>query len=377
MSVRAQKFLYQSTDLPDVDRPALKSEMLSLLREHKGASLYERLCGELGWAVDASLLSELRAAVASELAAADAALTEAEASQGEVEVRDALCARSEILARSGDASGAAEARARALARTAGSGPKLDLEFTALRASVAAGDWAGLGRGLARARALAASGGDWERRNRLKVYEALFAMAQRRAKEAASLLLDAIATFTATELLAYADVAAYAVLYAVAALPRPELAARVADAPEILAVLDAQPDLKALLHALRACDYRAYARALDAVADSRIRRDRYLRPHLRFLVLELRVAALAQFLEAYRSVTLQAAAHAFGLSEAFLERELADLIRRGRLAAKIDAVERVVLTTRPDPTTKRYEETIKVGDALLNKIQILAKIIDAE
>lgn len=351
--------------------------MVSLVTEHEAAALYERLCHELGWEVDASLLSSLRAAVDSKLSAADAALKEAEESQGEVEVRDALCSRSEILAQSGDVAGAAAARALALARTAGSGPKLDLAFTALRADVAAGDWAALGRGLEEARTLAASGGDWERRNRLKVYEALFAMAQRRARDAANLLLDAIATFTATELLDYRDVAAYAVLFAVAALPRPQLLSRVVEAPEILAVLAAEPHLEALLESLRACDYRAYARALANVADSRIRRDRYLGPHLRFLVLELRVAALAQFLEAYRSVTLEAASEAFGLSPAFLERELADLIRRGRLAAKLDAVDAVVLTTRPDPTTKRYEETIRVGDALLNKIQILAKVIDAE
>ena len=50
-------------------------------------------------------------------------------------------------------------------------------------------------GLARAAVLCSEGGDWERKNRLKVYEALFALATRDFQCAAELFLDSIATFT--------------------------------------------------------------------------------------------------------------------------------------------------------------------------------------
>ena len=50
-------------------------------------------------------------------------------------------------------------------------------------------------GIARAGALCEEGGDWERKNRLKVYEALFALATRDFKRGAELFLDSIATFT--------------------------------------------------------------------------------------------------------------------------------------------------------------------------------------
>ena len=46
-----------------------------------------------------------------------------------------------------------------------------------------------------AAALCAKGGDWERKNRLKVYQAVLLMATRQFKPAAELLLDAISTFT--------------------------------------------------------------------------------------------------------------------------------------------------------------------------------------
>jgi 26S proteasome regulatory subunit N7 len=46
------------------------------------------------------------------------------------------------------------------------------------------------------------GGDWDRRNRLKVYTGLHFLSIRQFKRAGELLLDALSTFTATELLSY-------------------------------------------------------------------------------------------------------------------------------------------------------------------------------
>lgn len=87
----------------------------------------------------------------------------------------------------------------------------------------------------RAKGLLEDGGDWERRNRLKVYEAVFLMSIRDFKRASTLLLDSIATFTATELVSYNTFVMYTVLTSLLALPRAELKAKVIDAPEILQV----------------------------------------------------------------------------------------------------------------------------------------------
>ena len=43
----------------------------------------------------------------------------------------------------------------------------------------------------------------------------------------------------------------------------------------------------------------------------------------------------QFLEAYKSVTLESMAAAFGVSPAFMDAELAEFIVAGRVSAKID------------------------------------------
>lgn len=51
----------------------------------------------------------------------------------------------------------------------------------------------------------------------------------------------------------------------------------------------------------------------------VRRDRYLNPHYHYYMREVRVVAYTQFLESYKSVTLDAMAEAFGVSVPFLDR----------------------------------------------------------
>lgn len=76
------------------------------------------------------------------------------------------------------------------------GPSLLRRDGWCRLDIAAGEWTIFKDRLKQAKELCGKGGDWERKNRLKVYEALFLLATRDFKHAASLFLDSIATFTA-------------------------------------------------------------------------------------------------------------------------------------------------------------------------------------
>ena len=53
----------------------------------------------------------------------------------------------------------------------------------------------------------------------------------------------------------------------------------------------------------------------------------------------------QFLESYKSVTIDSMASAFGVSVAFLDEEIADFIVAGRLSAKIDRISGIIETNR--------------------------------
>ena len=70
------------------------------------------------------------------------------------------------------------------------------------------------------------GGDWDRRNRLKVYNGLYLLSIRQFKRGAEFLLDALSTFTATELVDYNDFVALTVISNVLTLSRPDLKKKV-------------------------------------------------------------------------------------------------------------------------------------------------------
>jgi len=79
------------------------------------------------------------------------------------------------------------------------------------------------------------GGDWDRRNRLKVYRGLQRLLERDIKGAAALLIDCIATFSCNEICSYQDFIVYSIMSNLLHLPRPQIKAKILDGPEILSV----------------------------------------------------------------------------------------------------------------------------------------------
>ena len=72
-------------------------------------------------------------------------------------------------------------------------------------------------------------------------------------------------------------------------------------------------------------------------------DRYMFPHYKYYVREVKIKAYAQLLESYRSLTLTYMADAFGVTEDYIDSELCRFIAGGRLHAKIDKVSHQLLS----------------------------------
>jgi 26S proteasome regulatory subunit N7 len=79
------------------------------------------------------------------------------------------------------------------------------------------------------------GGDWDRRNRLKVYRGLSRLLERDIKGAAALLIDCIATFSCNEICTYTEFIVYAIMSNLLHLPRPLIKTKLLDGPEVLSV----------------------------------------------------------------------------------------------------------------------------------------------
>ena len=85
-----------------------------------------------------------------------------------------------------------------------------------------------------------------------------------------------------------------------------------------------------------------------------------------------MVAYKQYLESYKSVTIHNMANAFGLSPDFIDKELSTYIYNGRLNCKIDKASGVIESNRPNRKAELFQNTVKIGDALLNRVQKLAR-----
>eukprot|EP00475_Leptophrys_vorax_P027708 TRINITY_DN3954_c0_g3_i1.p1 TRINITY_DN3954_c0_g3~~TRINITY_DN3954_c0_g3_i1.p1 ORF type:complete len:390 (-),score=44.38 TRINITY_DN3954_c0_g3_i1:173-1342(-) len=373
--VLAQKlFLLRLPVTSDADRARLKAEVLEEICRDDLASLYETSCREFGWALEQATLDAMRARINDEVARLDDKIKDAEENLGESEVREAMLAKAVYFIKVADKERALEQLEATRGKTVAVGLKMDLVFHALRVAFFHLDFHLIAVSLDKAKKLLEEGGDWERKNRLKIYEGLYCLGSRDFPKAADLFLSSISTFTTYELLPYRTFVFYTVLMSVVALDRVALKQKVIDAPEILTVIDQIPHLASFLNSLHACNYKAFFQAFSGLTED-IRQDRYLHPHFRYILREVRVVAYSQFLESYKSVTVEAMARSFGVSVDFIDRELSQFIASGRLNCKIDKVAGVLETNRPDARNAQYQSVIKQGDLLLNRIQKLSRVID--
>lgn len=302
---------------------------------------------------------------------------DAEKNLGDQEVLDAMFMKAKILTRIGDKEGAIEAY-KAIEENdkikVSTSQKIQMTLNKIRIFLFHNDSDMVSDGIEKAQKLVDQGGDWDRRNRLKVYEACHCLMKRDLKKAANLFLGSVATFTTYELCTFNELILYTVITSVLCLDRPTLREKVVDSPEVLSAIQETENLSDLLNSVYECQYKAFFTALVKIHPVLVA-NRYFSPHVRYIVREYRILAYAQFLQSYKSVTLEAMSSAFGVSLGFCDQEVSRFIAAGRLLAKIDKVNGVIETLRPDTKNSHYKAVIKEGDALLNRVQKLARVVN--
>ncbi|KAL0906671.1 hypothetical protein M5K25_025184 [Dendrobium thyrsiflorum] len=367
-------FLLTHPDVEDIDKVRLRDEVYAAVKADDMVFLYDSLAVASVLEVDETLLDSMRKRIEEEIKKLDDKIADAEENLGESEVREAHLAKSLYFIRIGDKEKALEQLKVTESKTVAVGQKMDLVFYTLQIGFFHMDFDLISRSLDKAKNLFEEGGDWERKNRLKVYDGLYCMSTRNFKRAANLFLDSISTFTTYELFPYDTFIFYTVLTSIISLDRVSLKEKVVDAPEILAVIGKIPHLSEFLNSLHECQYKSFFIAFSGLTEQ-IKLDRYLQPHFRYYMREVRTVVYSQFLESYKSVTMEAMASAFGVSVDFIDLELSRFIAAGKLHCKIDKVAGVLETNRPDAKNALYQATIKQGDFLLNRIQKLSRVID--
>ncbi|KAL1409683.1 proteasome regulatory particle subunit [Vanrija albida] len=325
---------------------------------------------------NAQLLAELEKKNTAELESIDTKLKDAEENLGESEISELLRQKAMYLCRIGHKELAIPALDTALEKTTGLGARIDLVLATIRMGFFSSDAQLVISNIARAADLIDSGGDWDRRNRLKVYRALHLLSIRDFKQAADLLNDSLSTFTATELMEYEEFVALAVLASALGCDRKNLKAKILSSSEVNGCISTIPSLAALTDSLYKSSYAAFFVALAEVEQQYLIPNPILAPHARYYVREMRIKAYQQLLESYRSLTLERMSRSFGVSEAFMDRDLSRFIANGRLSCTIDKVSGVITTDKLSSHTKTaiYEQFLKQGDLLLSDMHKLHRVL---
>mmetsp|Transcript_16258 Transcript_16258/g.33134 ORF Transcript_16258/g.33134 Transcript_16258/m.33134 type:complete len:388 (+) Transcript_16258:197-1360(+) len=348
----------------------LEADLKAEIKDIKAVHLWEAWGGKLGWG---EVTAEVKKAYDEEEQGLKDELKKAEESSGETEILDAYFGLSNFYSRTGS--------------LALSLSTLDSILSLPKLSTSKKIHALLGKArvlmffdrsptdvVAACDDAAEKGGDWDKRNRLKVYKALDAVSRRDFKKAAELLAGCVKTFSADELVDFKEFCTYTVLLSVLHMPRPSLKKDVIDGPEILAVVPSGSPVRLVAERLYDCDYSGYFRAVAGLEPS-LRESRYMSSHASYLVRELVVLGYAQFLQSYKSCTLAAMAETFAVPQPYLDAHLSRFIAAGRLQCKIDKVGGVVETVRADGRNAQYKKLVEEGDKVLNKLQRLSRVVD--
>ncbi|WWC66854.1 uncharacterized protein I206_100761 [Kwoniella pini CBS 10737] len=303
-------------------------------------------------------------------------LKDDEENQGDSEISETLREKAMYLTRIGDKERALPAIENALEKTAGLGARIDLVLAMVRIGLFFQDTHLVTTNITRASDLIDSGGDWDRRNRLKVYRAIHHLSIREFKEAAELLIDSLSTFTATELMEYEDFVALTVLAAGVGCDRKGIKSKILASSEIKSTVTSIPQLEKMTESLYKSNYSEFFSALAEVEQIYLLTNPLLEKHSRYYIREMRIKSYSQLLESYRSLTIERMAKTFGVSESFIDRDLSKFISNGRLNCTIDKVSGIITTQKLENQNKSlvYEQVIKQGDILLSDIQKLHRVV---
>ena len=218
------------------------------------------------------------------------------------------------------------------------------------------------------------GGDWEKKNRFKVYEGLNFILNKNFKEAGKNFLDALMTFTSYELFDFKTFVFYTAITNIITVDRKTLKERIIDNSDVLSCINDIPHLQNFLNTFYEGKYADFFLELYYIIQ-KLKKDFYLSKHYNYFINEMRIKVYSQFLQSYKTVTIDNMANVFGVSTNFIDSELSNFISQGRINAKIDKVSGIIECSHNEQNVDLYQTTIRESDILISKIHKLSKLLE--
>lgn len=316
---------------------------------------------------------EIEGDIQKELKAVDEKIALAEKEQGDLEVRDALVEKAEIYRRHKDSDNFRTFLQKAIDKTIGTAKKLDFYLMILHSYFLEDNIEKFAEHLKICKKLNEEGGDWEKKNKLLVYEGIVQIIKKDLSGAANTFLSCVNTFNAPEILPYETLVAYGVLLGTLTLPRKDVSEKIVGNSEVLAVLFENKTLYDFVFSLYQSKYSKYFESFINLHESLVVHDKYLKAHDTLIIKRARIIVYSQYLESYRTVTLQKMASDFGVSVEFLDKELSELIASRKLNCKIDKIAGVVESIKKDDKISLFRQITKKGDLLVERLAKLNRM----
>jgi 26S proteasome regulatory subunit N7 len=135
--------------------------------------------------------------------------------------------------------------------------KMDSVFEILHIGIIYKDLPLIAEYIETCRKFLTEGGDWEKKNKLKVYEGLYFVLTKKFKDAGKLFLEALMTFTNTELFEYKYFVFYTVIANIITVDRVTLKNRVIDNSDVVANIREIPHLQHFLDSFYNGNYKVF------------------------------------------------------------------------------------------------------------------------
>ena len=222
--------------------------------------------------------------------------------------------------------------------------------------------------------LKSEGGDWEKKNRLKIYEGLNFVLNKNFKDAGQNFLDALMTFTSYELFDFKTFVFYTAITNIITVDRKTLKDRIIDNSDVLSCINEIPHLQKFLNTFYDGEYGEFFHELYYIIQV-LKKDFYLSKHYNYFINEMRIKVYSLFLQSYKTVTIDNMANVFGVSTNFIDSELSNFISQGRINAKIDKVSGIIECSHNEQNIDLYQTTIRESDILISKIHKLSKLLE--
>ena len=152
--------------------------------------------------------------IESKIAEFDTKIEEIKEREGDVEVRDAILTKAEWLKNEArDFPHAERIFRQAYDMSGGASRKMEILFEIILMNIEKYDLDALKKDIATCKTQVDEGADWDKKNKLKIFEGVYCMLIRDINTAAELFMSSIATFTCLELMSYKDFVFYTVVTA--------------------------------------------------------------------------------------------------------------------------------------------------------------------